>query len=132
MIDVSVAHDCHRLETAVWVLREPGHDAAVVHAPAIFAFEILAKLASREGSGRPQALIGRWIRIVMVDTEKERVGSLPGKPERLRAKHVVGHANLQYSVLRLAPTLLHRARDGRDLASMCHSTRGVGNRRDSD
>ena len=46
VIDVSLAHDRHGLESAVRVLRESGDHAAVIHPPAVLTFKIHADVAS--------------------------------------------------------------------------------------
>ena len=52
MIDEALAHDRHGLEAAMRMLRKPGHDVAVVHAPAVLALEVLAHVRpASEASG---------------------------------------------------------------------------------
>ena len=55
----AAAHDGDGLEAAVRVLREAGHDLAVVHAPAVLALEVLAQVAPGQRRGRALALVAR-------------------------------------------------------------------------
>jgi hypothetical protein len=48
MVDVALAHDRDGLESAVRMLRKPGHDVAVVHAPAVLALEVLTDVVPVE------------------------------------------------------------------------------------
>ena len=70
-----------RLEPAVRVLREAGHDLAVVHVPAVDAGEVLADLAPVERRRRAELVVARRVGVVVVDAEQEGVDRRPlGRP----------------------------------------------------
>ena len=79
MIDVSAAHDCNRLEAAMRMLRKSGHDVAVVHAPAVAAFEILPDVVPRERRSRPEPLIPFGVIVDVMNAKKKRVVGLPAR-----------------------------------------------------
>ena len=58
------------------------YDAAVVHAPAFFACEVLAEVASGEARFGPHGLVAFGVGIVVMHAEEERVDRDPRKPER--------------------------------------------------
>ena len=53
VVDEAAAHEGDGLEAAVRVLREAGHDLAVVHAPAVVAGEVHAEVAAGEAACGP-------------------------------------------------------------------------------
>ena len=57
VVDVAPADIGHRLEAAVGVLGEAGHDQAVVHAPAVLAREVHAEVPPVERGLRGHALV---------------------------------------------------------------------------
>ena len=80
VVDEAPPDDGHGLEAAMRVLREAGHDGAVVHAPAVLAREVLADVAPRERRRGPEALVARRVGVVVMHAEEERVGRLPRRP----------------------------------------------------
>ena len=82
VIDEAATRDGERLEAAVRVLREARHDAAVIHAPAVLALEVLADVPTGERGHRPELLIARGVRVVVVDTEEKGIDGLPRETER--------------------------------------------------
>jgi ABC-type multidrug transport system fused ATPase/permease subunit len=66
----------------VRVLRKARHDVAVVHPPAVFAFEVAADRAAGERGGRPQLLVPRRVGVVVVHAEQERIDRLPRETQR--------------------------------------------------
>ena len=82
VIDVAAPHDGHRLEPAMRMLREPGHDLAVVHPPAVFALEVLTDVAGQTSDAAgPELVIAGGIRVVVMSAEEERIGGHPRKSE---------------------------------------------------
>jgi hypothetical protein len=61
------------------MLREAGHHLAVVHAPAVLAFEILTQIATSERRCRTEPLIPRGIGVVVVNAKQEWIDSSPRK-----------------------------------------------------
>src|SRR2546426_9595576 len=82
MIDVAVTHDRHSFEPAMWMLRESRHNAAVIHAPAILALEVLSDVASLKRGRRSEVIVALWIVIVVIHAEQERIGGFPGHTQR--------------------------------------------------
>ena len=65
VVDEPLAHEGDGLEAPVRVLREAGHDAAVVHAPAVDAREVPADVGPSSGAAGPRASLpagytSRW------------------------------------------------------------------------
>ena len=95
MIDESLAHERHCLETAMGMLREPGDGAPVVHPPALGALEVHAEIARRERRGRAHVLVRLGVQVEMVHAEEERVDRRPLEPEwydlqdRIRVAHAL-------------------------------------------
>ena len=85
MVDQPTPHDGHGLETAVRVGRETGHDFAVVHAPAVFALEVLPQVAPGERSRWTEPLVASRVVVVMVGAEEKRIRGFPRKAELLHA-----------------------------------------------
>ncbi len=69
VIDVAASDDGDGFEAAVRMLREPGDDVAVIHAPAIRAGEVLADLVAGERGVRPEAVVSPGEVIDMVNAE---------------------------------------------------------------
>ena len=93
VIDEAFAHERHRLEAAVRMLRKPRHRIAVVHAPAVLAGEVLADVAARERGGGAQTVVTLRIEIDVVDADEERVLGLPGEGKRRNAEDgICAHA----------------------------------------
>ena len=93
VIDEAFAHERHRLEAAVRMLRKPRHRIAVVHTPAVLAGEVLADVAARERGGGAQAVVTLRIEIDVVDADEERVLGLPGEGKRRDAEDgICAHA----------------------------------------
>ncbi len=51
MVDEAAADHRHRLESAMGVLREAGHDVAVVHPPAVPSGEVVSQISPGQGRG---------------------------------------------------------------------------------
>jgi molybdopterin-guanine dinucleotide biosynthesis protein len=80
------------LEAAVRMLRETGHDVAVVHAPPVDPREVGTDLAAVERCSRAELVVARGIRVVVVHAEEERVDRRPLEPEGEALQHdVVSH-----------------------------------------
>ena len=92
MIDEALTNERHRLEPAVRMLWEPGHDAAVVHAPAVGAGEVHPDVARRERRVRAQVLVALRVLVEVVDAEQERVDGHPLHAEGDRLQHRISHA----------------------------------------
>src|SRR6266850_2547373 len=82
VIDISMTHDRDGFEAAMRMLREAWNNAAVIHTPAVLAFEILPDVASRERRRGPHVLITSGISIVVIHAEQEWIGGLPGQAQR--------------------------------------------------
>ena len=87
VVDQALPHVGDRLEAAVRVGREAGHDLAVVHAPAVDALEVLTELAAGERRRRAELGVARRVAIDVVHAEQERVGRRPLEPERHGLQH---------------------------------------------
>ena len=92
MIDVPAAHDGYRLEAAVRMLRKSRHNVAMVHAPAVAAFEILPEVAPDEGRCRTQALIAFWVIVDMVNAEEKWILRLPPRLKRHDVNNRIIHS----------------------------------------
>jgi hypothetical protein len=74
------------------VLRETGDLLAVVHAPAVFAVEVHAQLATAERRGGSELGIAGRVGVEVVHAEQKRVERRPGRcTERSLAQNRVGH-----------------------------------------
>src|SRR5436189_1149003 len=92
VIDVALTHDGDRFEAAMRMLREAWDDAAVVHAPAVFAFEIHADVAAGKRDGWAEAVIAGGESVIVVDAKEKRIGGLPGEALRFYNENdVVAH-----------------------------------------
>src|SRR5688572_1156322 len=83
MVDVALADDGDRLEAAVRMLREARDDIAVIHPPAVLAFEVLPDIAAAERRLRTELVIAGRIEINVMDAEQKRVVRLPALAERV-------------------------------------------------
>src|SRR5215208_3144304 len=115
MVDVPLAHNRDRLETAVRMLGKAGHHVAVVHAPALLAFEILTDLPAAKRRLRAELIVAGGIEIDVMDTEQKRVVCLPALTERVDAEDWIGHE------IRLLP--LVRVVHGRAHGTTCRPWR---------
>ena len=112
MVDVTAAHDGHGLEAAVRMLRKARDDAPVVHAPAVLAGEVLAKVAPGELRLRPHPLVARRVGVIVVDAEEEWIGRLPGEPEWADLQNdVVLHPRTFITSRKIARSLRAAARE---------------------
>ena len=91
VVDETLAHERHRLEAAVRVLREPGDDAAVVHAPAVGAGEIHADVTRRERGVRAHVLVRLGVAVEVMHTEEKRIDGRPLEAERDGLQHRISH-----------------------------------------
>jgi len=94
MVHEAAAHDRHRLEAAVRVRGKARHAAAVVHAPAVLAAEIVAKLPPSERRRRPEGAVARRVGVVVVRAEQERIDGGPQRAQRLGLQDG-GHGRLR-------------------------------------
>jgi hypothetical protein len=63
----------------VWVLWEAGHDTSVIHAPAVFAGEVLAEIAPSQACCWPKLLVACGVLIDVMNAEQKGVACGPGK-----------------------------------------------------
>ena len=93
VVDEALAHERDGLEAAVRVLGEAGHDAAVVHAPAVDAGEVLPDVAGRRATRPgPRCSLAVGVAVEVVDAEQERVDRRPLEAERDGLEHrIVSH-----------------------------------------
>jgi hypothetical protein len=104
VVDEALAHVSHGLEAAMRMLREAGHDVAVIHAPAVLAGEVLADVAAFERRRRPQAVVAARVEIDVVDANEERILGLPRKGQRGDAHdRLLAHAPSLPHTLELTP-----------------------------
>src|SRR2546422_7385476 len=82
MIDVAVTHDRHSFEPSMRMLRKSRNNAAVVHAPAILALEVLSNVATLKRGGWSEVFVALRIVIIVVHTEQEWIGGFPGDTQR--------------------------------------------------
>ena len=106
---------------------KPGHDAAVVHAPAVGAGEVHADVARRERGRRAHVLVRLGIEVEVVHAEQERIDGRPLEAERDGLQHGIGHG----SRLRRSGSEKRRGRpEGRPVAQpprrAAHSHRELG------
>ena len=83
VVDQAFAHDGDGLKTAVRMRRKARDRAAVVHAPAVLAGEILSDVASVQRRIGPQLRIAARIGVVVVDAEQERIDRGPLRTQSL-------------------------------------------------
>ena len=81
VVDEAAPRDGDRLEASVGVLGKARHHVAVVHPPAVLAFEVAADRAARERRVRAHRRVPRRVRVVVVHAEQERVDGLPGEAQ---------------------------------------------------
>ncbi len=74
-----------RLEAAVRMLRKARNDIAVIHPPAVLAFEVLPDVAAAERRLRAELVVARGIEIDVMDAEQKRVVRLPALAEGIDA-----------------------------------------------
>src|SRR5437899_10432163 len=87
-----MTHDRDRFEAAMRMLGEARNDAAVIHPPAVLAFEILPEVAPRERRRGTHVLVTFRISIVVIHAEQEWIGGLPGQAQRRYPQYnVLGH-----------------------------------------
>jgi len=84
MVDEAAPHDRHGLEATMWMRREAGHALPVVHTPAVTLVEVLAQVATCQRRGGAEAGVGRWIRVVVVRAEQERIQDPPLEAQLFR------------------------------------------------
>ncbi len=77
MIDEAATNDGHRFEAAMRVLRKPGNDIAVVHAPAIARAEVATNVAPGERRSWAERCVRARISVVVMDAKEERIGRRP-------------------------------------------------------
>ena len=81
VVDEPLAHEGHRFEAAVRVLREARHRASVVHPPTVGPGEVHAEVSRLERRRRTHVLVGLRILVQMVHAEEERIDGHPLKAE---------------------------------------------------
>lgn len=81
MVDVSLTHDRHGLEPPVWMLGEPGHHIAVVHAPSILAGEVGTDVATLKGANGSLGLVPLGILVEVMHRHDEGVKTWPLEAE---------------------------------------------------
>ena len=92
VVNAAFANDGHGLEATVRVRGEAGHGFTVVHAPAVFAGEVLPQVATGQRCLWPHPGVARRIGIVVMHAEQKWVYGLPGKGKGLNAEDgVLGH-----------------------------------------
>jgi hypothetical protein len=84
-------HERDGLEAAVWVLREAGDRAPVVHPPAVDAREVHPEVAAVERRARPGHGVARRVDVEVVHAEQERVDGLPWRAEPDRLEECGAH-----------------------------------------
>ena len=82
VVDEALTDERDRLEATVRVDGEAGHGAAVVHAPAVDAFEVVADRPAVERCDRAEVGVAGGVVVEMVDAEQERVDGRPLEPQR--------------------------------------------------
>jgi hypothetical protein len=82
------------MKPLVRVLRKPRNDLSVVHPPAVLPLEVLAEISALERCGGAHLVVPRWVGVVVVDAEEERIGRFPHERERLHGKDRIGHTPL--------------------------------------
>ena len=95
MVDEALPDDGDRLEAPVRMLREAGHDVAVVHPPAVPALEVLADGAARERGVGPHPLVAPGVRVVVMDAEQERIVRRPREAQRRDGEHGVSSGTVR-------------------------------------
>jgi hypothetical protein len=75
------------------MLREPRHDVAVVHPPAVRTGEILPDVVPLERGVGAEPRVPLRVVVDMVHAEQERIERLPLVTEGHDAKHGIGHAS---------------------------------------
>ena len=116
MVNQPLAHNRHGCKTPVRVRRKTRHRAAVVHAPAVLAAEVLPDVAPGQRRRRAHLRVGFGVGVVVVDAKQERVNGFPRKAERLdlqdgRCGQAVSHGGaFKNKPLRLACFVFKRSR----------------------
>ena len=82
VVNQSLAGYGHGFKAAVRMGGKTRHRAAVVHAPAVLAAEVLAHVAPRQRCGRTHLRIGFGVGVVVVHAKQEWVDGFPRKAER--------------------------------------------------
>src|SRR4029079_12570823 len=82
VVDEALTDERDRLEATVRVDGEAGHGAAVVHAPAVEAFDVVTDRPAVERCDRTEVGVARGVVVEMVDAEQERIDGRPLEPQR--------------------------------------------------
>jgi len=93
VIEEAPAHHGHGLEATMGMLRKPGDQLTVIHAPAVLALEVLTDVPAVQRRRRAQVLVAGGVLVVVMHAEQKRVGGLPRKSQRNRRQDRVrtGH-----------------------------------------
>ncbi len=81
MVNESLANDRHGFESAVRMRRKPWNATAVIHAPAIFAGEVLPDVTPRKRRIGTQLAIAPRVGIIVMNTQQKRIDRIPRKAE---------------------------------------------------
>ena len=91
VIDVAPADDRHRLESAVRVLREAGHDVTVIHPPAVDAGKVLSDVMPGQRRGGTKLIVALRVVIDVMNAEQEGVDGLPALTEGFDGEDGIVH-----------------------------------------
>jgi len=72
--------------------RDERIDVAVIHAPAVFAGEVLTHVAARERRRGTESLVALRVQVDVMDADRKRIAGLPREAERRGAADgIVAH-----------------------------------------
>ena len=103
VVDQAFAHDGHGLKAAVRVRRETRYCAAVVHAPAVLAAEILANVSASQRGLRRHLRISHRVSVVVVGAKQEGVDGIPGEAQGLGGENGVARHSVAFKQAQSLP-----------------------------
>src|SRR5262245_60829696 len=109
------------------MLRKPGNDVTVIHAPAVRIPEVLTDLVAGERCRGTELVVALRIEIEMVDAEQERIERLPAIAQRAHLEDRISHLpTLQYVCHDTLAQAIHRRYGRSDRARAIVVRRPVG------
>ena len=87
VIDETLSRVRDRLEATMRMLRKARHRGAVVHPPAVPAFEVRADVAPGQRRSRAEPTVARRICVVVMHTKQKRINGRPLESQRDRLQN---------------------------------------------
>src|SRR4029453_14390223 len=91
VVDVAVANDRDRFEATVRMLWKTGYHVAVIHPPAVLAFEVLSDVVTCERCGGTELFVALGIVVDVRAAKQKRVPRLPSAAQRRLLNNRISH-----------------------------------------